>query len=60
MKDGECKDYLNRYFCDECNDEDIHDHRPSRITDVIKLNLKDWIDFLIEVGEAEYNVLNNT
>ena len=35
---------MDRYFCDECNSEEIHDHRPKRVFDEVKIRLENWYE----------------
>ena len=45
----DCPEFnVNRYFCDDCNEE-YHNHRPTRISDEVESRVKQWYEFNDEV-----------
>jgi len=44
--DEDCEEFnVNRYFCDDCNSEECHDHQPQRVFDEVQERMKAWYEF---------------
>ena len=46
-----CKQFKeNRYFCEDCNDDDFHNHMPILVVDQVTYRMKKWYGFLDELN----------
>jgi hypothetical protein len=47
----ECKQFEeNRYFCQDCNDDNCHNHMPITVVDQVTYRMKKWYNFLDDLN----------